>query len=171
MIYHGDGGLPMPDGRDQPAMRRFLSEAYGDFPEHVRAAFSRLNEETFVYRDTIARVEMPSIVKGRVALMGDAAHCPTFMSGMGSSLALQGAHALAVALSRHEADIHAALVAYEKVIAPIAAQYQKSALLMRPFLLSRNSMLSAVRDATMRLVPNWVLEIETRRYYHARQTP
>jgi len=166
MIYHGDGGLEMPDPHDQPAMRRFLLEAYADFPEHVRAAFSRLGDNSYIYRDTIAQVALPSIVKGRVALLGDAAHCPTFLSGMGSSLALQDAHALAEALSAHETDVPSALIAYEKASAPIAAQYQKSALLMRPFLLSRNPVLRAVRDAAVKLVPEWALDFETKRFYH-----
>jgi 2-polyprenyl-6-methoxyphenol hydroxylase-like FAD-dependent oxidoreductase len=166
MMYHGDGGLPMPDAHDQPALRRFLSEAYGDFPASVRDAFARLDSSSFVFRDTIARVELPSIVKGRVALMGDAAHCPTFMSGMGSSLALQDAQALCQALTRNQSDVGAALAEYERTSAPIAAQYQRSALLMRPFLLSRNPVIRAVRDATVKHVPNWVLELETRRFYH-----
>jgi 2-polyprenyl-6-methoxyphenol hydroxylase-like FAD-dependent oxidoreductase len=167
MIYHGDGGLPMPEAQDQAAMRAFLHDAYADFPEHVRSAFARLGGTSFVYRDTIAQVEMPSIVKGRVALMGDAAHCPTFMSGMGSSLALQGAQAMAQALEQHAPDVPAALAAYEKTIAPAAAEYQKSAQRVRPFLMSRSGVLRAVRDATVKHIPDWVLALETRRFYHA----
>jgi 2-polyprenyl-6-methoxyphenol hydroxylase-like FAD-dependent oxidoreductase len=165
MIYHGDGGLPMPESRDVAAMRAFLLEAYADFPEHVRAAFSRLDASSFVFRDTIARVELPSIVKGRIALLGDAAHCPTFMSGMGSSLALQDAHALAEALSRHGDDVPRALADYEKTVSPIAAAYQASAMKIRPFMLSRSETLRVIRDAAVHWTPEWAFELGSRRFY------
>jgi 2-polyprenyl-6-methoxyphenol hydroxylase-like FAD-dependent oxidoreductase len=53
--------------------------------------------------NAIAQVEMPRITQDRCALIGDAAHCPTFLSGMGSSLALQDAHVLAGCLARNPA--------------------------------------------------------------------
>lgn len=61
------------------------------------------------------------------ALIGDAAHCPTFLSGMGSSLALQDAHILAGCLARTPGDRAASLTRYEEVMTRIARRYKDSA--------------------------------------------
>src|SRR4051794_26044130 len=59
------------------------------FPDEVLRVLDNIKASDFVFSDAIAQVEMPRIVDRRCALIGDAAHCPTFLSGMGSSLALQ----------------------------------------------------------------------------------
>jgi 2-polyprenyl-6-methoxyphenol hydroxylase-like FAD-dependent oxidoreductase len=131
VVYHGDGGVALA-GKDSSSVKAFLVEAYSGFVPEVRAVFDALDERSFVFVDAIAQVRMPSIVKGRVALLGDAAHCPTFMSGMGSSLALQGARALALQLEQQRNDPLSALLSYQAAITPIAERYQASALEMRP---------------------------------------
>ncbi|RYJ29142.1 putative oxidoreductase [Streptomyces sp. L-9-10] len=62
--------------------------------------------------DTISQIRMPRWSTGRVALAGDAAHAPSFLSGQGSSIALVGAYVLAGELASHGSHI-AAYAAYE----------------------------------------------------------
>ena len=45
--------------------------------------------------DSMAQVHLPAWSRGRVVLLGDAAWCPTPLSGLGTSLALVGAYVLA----------------------------------------------------------------------------
>jgi 2-polyprenyl-6-methoxyphenol hydroxylase-like FAD-dependent oxidoreductase len=59
-----------------------------------------------------------------VVLLGDAAHCASPISGMGTSLALTGAYVLAGELARH-ADPRSAFSAYEAQLRPYVAKAQK----------------------------------------------
>ena len=63
-------------------------------------------------------VPAQELVDGRIALVGDAGYCPTFMSGMGAAAALQDAYCLAAQVDRH-ADPMDALRQYEQKILPI----------------------------------------------------
>ncbi|KQX69460.1 hypothetical protein ASD48_40530 [Streptomyces sp. Root1310] len=52
-----------------------------------------------LFFDTAGQIRMPHWSSGRVALVGDAAYAPSFLTGQGSSLALVGAYILADALA------------------------------------------------------------------------
>lgn len=64
---------------------------------------------------------------GRVVLLGDAAYCPTPLTGMGAPLAINGAYVLAGELSELEAGEHPsrALEAYERAFRPWVEEQQK----------------------------------------------
>jgi 2-polyprenyl-6-methoxyphenol hydroxylase-like FAD-dependent oxidoreductase len=55
---------------------------------------------------------------GRIVLAGDAAHCPSPLTGQGSSLALVGAHLLAEEVGRSDGDVEAAGIRYEQRMRP-----------------------------------------------------
>lgn len=55
---------------------------------------------------------------GRVALLGDAAHCASPASGQGTGLALTGAYVLAGELAAARGDHRAAFAAYEREMRP-----------------------------------------------------
>jgi 2-polyprenyl-6-methoxyphenol hydroxylase-like FAD-dependent oxidoreductase len=169
IVYHGDGGA-QPASRDPSALRAFLRDAYAQFAPEVRRTFAALDERSYVYSDDIAMVRAPAIARGRVALLGDAAHCPTFMSGMGSSLALQGARALSVALRAHPDDVPAALAAYTRAITPIARGYQASAGKSRHAFLNRNPFVAGARDALLRWTPSWLFSRSAQGFYHVAQS-
>ncbi|MES1195695.1 MAG: FAD-dependent monooxygenase [Steroidobacter sp.] len=166
IFYYGDGGIE-PAGRDNHSVRRFLLEAYKGFAPEVVNTVNALSDRDFVFMDAIAQVQLPSIIKGRVALVGDAAHCPTFMSGMGSSLALQGARLLAFHLKECGNNITAALSKYENEITPIANRYRDSALQLRPLLLKRNAWISGMRNFAFRITPEWMMKRRIRHFFQA----
>jgi 2-polyprenyl-6-methoxyphenol hydroxylase-like FAD-dependent oxidoreductase len=120
-----------------------------------------------VFSDAIAQVEMPRIVDGRCALIGDAAHCPTFLSGMGSSLALQDAHILAGCLARHSDDLVTSLAQYEEVMSPIARRYKDSAVSAHRALLGSNPVKAHLRDLVLRVIPDRLFERGVRRFFDA----
>lgn len=80
-----------------------------------------LREETAVYSEEPALVQLPTWSRGRVALLGDAAWCPTGATGMGTTSAVVGAYVLAGEIERHgrsggcvtQKEIADALVTYE----------------------------------------------------------
>jgi 2-polyprenyl-6-methoxyphenol hydroxylase-like FAD-dependent oxidoreductase len=166
IIYHGDGGLQLQQ-KDNAFVKAFLLEAYRDFAPEVLNLFRVIDETAYVFVDAIGQVRMPAIVKGRVALLGDAAHCPTFMSGMGSSLALQGSKMLAFNLEQHPNDPIRALQAFQADIAPIADRYKTSALSLRPMVLDRRPVVAWTRNAAMRLMPNWLMDRTARQFIQA----
>jgi 2-polyprenyl-6-methoxyphenol hydroxylase-like FAD-dependent oxidoreductase len=63
----------------------------------------------------MSQVELPNWSAGRVALLGDAAHCPAPASGQGTSLALVGVYVLGKHLGTP-----GGLAAYEREMRPYA---------------------------------------------------
>jgi 2-polyprenyl-6-methoxyphenol hydroxylase-like FAD-dependent oxidoreductase len=61
---------------------------------------------------------------GRVVLLGDAAHCPSPLSGMGTSTSLVGAYVLAGELARSE-DLSQAFENYSQTMRPFIDQVQQ----------------------------------------------
>lgn len=168
IVYTDDRAL-RPPHHDARAMREYLLSVSEGFPPHVREILGNLSSNDFVFSDVIAQIEMPHISKGRCVLLGDAAHCPTFMSGMGSSLALQDAHVLAGCLGRHQDDVTAALQCYEHVMTPIALRYHDSALSMRGLILHCSPLKAKLRDMALSLTPDRVYEAGVRRFIAAEQ--
>ena len=80
-----------------------------------------------LYFDTVSQIHMPRWSSGRVALAGDAAHAPSFLSGQGTSLALVGAYVLAGELVAHP-DPMDAFAAYETIARPFMEANQALAL-------------------------------------------
>lgn len=76
------------------------------------------------YLDALAQVHAPVWSRGRVALVGDAAYCPSPLTGLGTSLALVGAYVLAGELAT-QPDHRVALRKYEQIVRPYVATGQK----------------------------------------------
>jgi 2-polyprenyl-6-methoxyphenol hydroxylase-like FAD-dependent oxidoreductase len=166
IFYCGDGGIEL-FGIHSQSIQRFLLDTYQGFAPEVIETIAAMSEHAFVFMDSIAQVRLPSITKGRVALVGDAAHCPTFMSGMGSSLALQGARLLAQHVSESNGNMAVALGKYESDITPIARRHRDSALQMRPLLLKRRASAARVRNWIFRLTPVWIMKRRIRSFFRA----
>ncbi|GAA4386458.1 FAD-dependent monooxygenase [Actinomadura verrucosospora] len=77
------------------------------------------------YFDSVGQVHMDTWSRGRVALLGDAAYCPSSLSGMGSGLALVGAYVLAGELAAAHGDHHVAFGRYEEEMREYAVGCQK----------------------------------------------
>ncbi|MEU2154572.1 FAD-dependent monooxygenase [Streptomyces sp. NPDC019396] len=74
--------------------------------------------------DAMAQIHMDRWSRGRTALIGDAAHCPSPLSGQGTSLALVGAYVLAGELGRTPGDHGTAFDRYEERMRPFVALNQ-----------------------------------------------
>lgn len=82
-----------------------------------------IDKNNDVYFDGISQVHAPRWFSGRVGMIGDAAYCPTPLTGMGTTLAIVGAYLLAGELSQHD-DYREAFSAYEKRMRPFAEEVQ-----------------------------------------------
>ncbi|KAK0382648.1 hypothetical protein NLU13_8611 [Sarocladium strictum] len=77
------------------------------------------------YSAEIVQVRIDSWHQGRVVLLGDAACCPSPMSGMGTTNAFVGAYVLAGELSKSPDDLDVALKSYEDTLRPFIDETQK----------------------------------------------
>lgn len=113
------------DARDTAFQRDLTARAFAGagwlLPELV--ATMRAAED--FYFDSVQQIRMPAWTKGRVALVGDAAYAPSFLTGQGSSLALVGAYVLASELASHP-DHREAFAAYERKLRPFVEMNQAS---------------------------------------------
>ena len=87
---------------------------------------AKLTDDTNVFMDTITQIELPQWSNNRVAVFGDAAYCPSLVSGQGASMAMAGAYFLAQALGRTD-GAHQAFHAYEGRLRSYIGKIQKSA--------------------------------------------
>ena len=79
------------------------------------------------YFDKFCQIKMPSWTKGRVALVGDAGYCASPAAGMGASLSMEGAAALADALHKHDGNFEPAFGEYNKNLRPFIEEVQATA--------------------------------------------
>ena len=123
-----------------------LKDAYSGMGWECPAILSALDEADGVYFDSISQIRMDTWTKGRVALVGDAAACPSLIAGEGAGLALAEAYVLAGELYRHGADIDSALAQYEKRIKPYTEHKQKYAEGLVPSFVPKTAMGVRARD-------------------------
>ncbi|MFJ8806496.1 FAD-dependent oxidoreductase [Streptomyces sp. NPDC102490] len=76
------------------------------------------------YSQEVVQVRTDTWSRGRVVLVGDAAHCASPYSGMGTSGGLVGAYVLAGELNRHGHDLPTALAGYDRVLRPFVDTIQ-----------------------------------------------
>ncbi|MEW1721006.1 FAD-dependent monooxygenase [Streptomyces sp. NPDC093109] len=106
---------PFAAFRDPAAQRDLVAEAFADDKWEIPRMVAAMRTADDLFFDTVSQIRLPHWSTGRVALAGDAAHAPSFLSGQGSSLALVGAYVLAGELAAHQGH-SAAFAAYENRI-------------------------------------------------------
>ncbi|TDE56155.1 FAD-dependent oxidoreductase [Nonomuraea mesophila] len=94
------------------AQHKLLAEVFADAGWEVPGMLAAMRDADDVFFDAVAQIRMPRWSSGRVALVGDAAHAPSFLTGQGTSLALVGAYMLAHSLAGR--DHTAGFAAYEQ---------------------------------------------------------
>ena len=99
---------------DTDEILRTLHDTFAEDRWRTIEIIDTLSRADDVYFDTASQVRMDcSWSSGRVALVGDAAYAPAFLSGQGTSIAIAGAYVLASELVRHDRP-EPAFAAYER---------------------------------------------------------
>lgn len=80
------------------------------------AIMDALDRTDSLYFDRVSQIRMPAWTRGRVALVGDAAYCPSLLAGEGSALAMAGAYVLAGELARAGGNHAKAFARYDEVL-------------------------------------------------------
>jgi 2-polyprenyl-6-methoxyphenol hydroxylase-like FAD-dependent oxidoreductase len=109
--------------RDPDAQRDLVATTFAGAGWEVPGMVNAMHGADDLFFDTAGQIRMPRWSSGRVALVGDAAYAPSFLTGQGSSLALVGAYMLANALAA-DRDHTAAFAAYERDVREFVAMNQ-----------------------------------------------
>ncbi|MFI5952963.1 FAD-dependent monooxygenase [Cryptosporangium sp. NPDC051539] len=105
---------PLDAHRNPAEQRKLVASIFGDDHEwEIPRLLATMQEADDIFFDVVSQIHLPRWSSGRVALVGDAAYAPSFLTGQGTSLALVGAYLLAGALATHD-DHAAAFEAYEQ---------------------------------------------------------
>lgn len=126
LSFASDEQIPY-DRRDEEAQRRIIAEQFEGVGWRTSELLQEVRGSKNFYFDKLCQIRMPSWTKGRVALVGDAAYCPSPAAGMGGSLAIDGAAALADAMRDHDGNFELAFRAYDERFRPFIEEIQAEA--------------------------------------------
>jgi len=124
-----------PEGENEWSVeqqRRFIEEQFAGDAWEIPRILEAMRQTDDFYFDVLRQVHMKRWSNGRIVLTGDAAWCPTPLTGIGTSLAMVGGYVLAGELAseqahemtRAAADPAPAFAAYERVMRPFVKEGQ-----------------------------------------------
>lgn len=114
------------DRRDRASQIALLEDRFAGVGWHVPQLLEAVRSAPDFSFDEMGKVQLSRWWNGRIALIGDAAACPTPLSGLGTSVALVGAYVLAGVLG--DGNDHAAAFAnYDRIVRPYAESAQELA--------------------------------------------
>lgn len=138
--------LPNPLPASESARKTALKNAFSGMGWECSSILSALEYADDVYFDSISQIRMDAWTKGRVALVGDSAACPSLMAGEGAGFALAEAYVLAGEIHRHGADLDSALKQYEKRIKPYTMRKQRYSESLVPSFVPKTALGVRTRD-------------------------
>jgi len=124
------------DSRDVEQQKRAFTDVFqgaGWQSDRILGALNGTTAPEDFFAHEIAQIKLKAWSKGRVVLAGDAAHCPSPLSAMGTASAIVGAYVLAGEISKHcsgtergiDDGVLAALQAYDDSLRPFINKTQK----------------------------------------------
>ena len=160
------GALPMQDlvywfatanaapGEAIPPGRRLkdLLDRFGNWQAPIPELMTRTEPAAILRNDVYDRPPVRSWTKGRVTLLGDAAHPMAPNAAQGACQALEDAVALGTALT-HEPDLEAGLLRYQHLRLRRANEFVRLSRRTSAAIQSENRFLSAARNLGARLMP------------------
>ncbi len=152
-----DPGSTLP--RDVDGQRALLSRAFAGVGWKAPMLVDAMATASDFAFTAVAQVRLPRWSRGRVALVGDAAACPTPLTGLGTSVALVQAYVLAGELARaggeRGADFSAAFERYEHVARPYITTAQQLPPGGVNGYAPRSALAIRLRTASMRAMTHW----------------
>ena len=145
LVHATADDVPPRDSRPE-----VLRDAYRGLGDIVDLVLSSCPDDSSLYYDDVAQVELAGWSQGPVTLVGDACGAVSLMAGQGSSMAMGGAWVLADELNRGRGDVPAALRRYEDRARPSVARKQAYGRSASRWLVPESRWRMAVRDVLLR---------------------
>ncbi|PKA39905.1 hypothetical protein CWR43_29960 [Rhizobium sullae] len=117
------GCVPATDTERKAVLRKAFNDSGWECPQIL----GRLEDATDIYFDRVSQIQMPSWIKGRTVLAGDAAAAVSLLAGEGSGLAMTEAYVLAGELARANDNPLAGLARYQIRMMPFLQNRQRAA--------------------------------------------
>jgi 2-polyprenyl-6-methoxyphenol hydroxylase-like FAD-dependent oxidoreductase len=163
MFFDGDFGGN--DYRDVGAQKRFVRQRYAGQGWQVPQILADMEIAPDFYFDTISQVSIERWSRGRVALLGDAAHCASPLSGMGTGMAVVGAYILAHELRDNPDDHEAAFASYQRKLQPFVNGSQTLAKKAVGGFVPKGRFSIWMRNLVMKLMPLMPVEMMLKETY------
>ncbi|NUW45142.1 FAD-dependent monooxygenase [Nonomuraea rhodomycinica] len=141
------------DRRDVARQQEILAEQFTGNGWQSERLLREMRRAPDFYFDSVGQVRMDTWTRGRVALVGDAAYCPSSLSGMGSGLALIGAYVLAGELAAAGGDHRVAFARYERELRAYATGCQKMGDGVAKLMVPGSRVLASVLNRYYKLMP------------------
>lgn len=99
--------------RDTTQQKNILRDHFRNDAWQIPRLLEMMDSAPDFYFDSVSQIRMDGWTAGRCALIGDAAHCASPLSGMGTGMAVVGAYILAGELAEAEGDYGRAFEQYD----------------------------------------------------------
>ncbi|MEU1086936.1 FAD-dependent monooxygenase [Streptomyces sp. NPDC005892] len=113
------------DRHDVRAQQELIARRFEGAGWEVPRLLAAMRTSEDFFFDSLAQVRLDSSSRGRTVLLGDAGHCPSPLTGMGTSLALVGAYVLAGEISTPGAGHLDAFRNYDRIMRPYVTRAQQ----------------------------------------------
>lgn len=124
-VYKDTGATGIPLTRT--GRKAVLRNAFGDAGWECPQILKHMDDAEEIYFDRVSQIQMRNWIKGRTALVGDAAACVSLLAGEGSGLAMFEAYVLAGELAAAEDNPAAGLARYQTRMMPFLQDKQLAA--------------------------------------------
>ncbi|RJO73467.1 FAD-binding monooxygenase [Nocardia panacis] len=111
--------------RDPAAQKQRIRDHLTGAGWHAETVVAAMDRADDFYFDILARVDLPTLSKGRVVMLGDAGYCGSPMTGMGTAMAIVGAYVLAGEIAATPDDLTGALARHEQQLRPFLEKAQE----------------------------------------------
>lgn len=144
-----------PAGEEDPlgGALSALVDTFGGFPDPIPELLARTPAKTVLRTDISDLQPLQSWSRGRIVLLGDAAHATTPNLGQGGAQAIEDAWVLADQLATHAYDYPAALANYERIRKPKADRIVRISWWLGKTAHLRNPIGRALRNTLLRMTP------------------
>lgn len=146
------------DRHDIAAQKSLVEQRFASAGWEVPRLLRAMHDSPDFVLDNFGQIRMNSWSRGRVALLGDAACCPTALTGLGTSLALVGAYLLAGELTRARGDHRQAFARYEELMRPYVTKSQQLPPGGVAGFAPKSSAYIALRGLSMRMMARWPMK-------------
>ncbi|MBY0376637.1 FAD-dependent monooxygenase [Patescibacteria group bacterium] len=130
-----------------------LHKNFADFEPLVDELIDAIEDPEHMLRDNLAHVDMDKWYEGRVALLGDAQHATSPLTGMGASMALEDAFVLAEELKKNNGDVLLSLKNYQQRRGVRIKNFRKASSLVESWLMVKSPFSSFWRNIVIHFLP------------------